>query len=71
MAIQQDAEQRFAAKTMHYTRRAYQASLKSGQKVVEIVDGNIVETSPDGSTRILKKAAPKHKAPAGMKLKVT
>ena len=70
MVTKQDAEQRFAAKTMHYTRRAYQASLNSGQKVVEIVDGNLVETSPDGSSRILKKAPPKHIAPVGTKLKV-
>lgn len=71
MATKLDAEQRFATQAARYTRRAYQATLSSGQKVVEIVDGNLVETSPNGSVRILKKAPPKHKAPVGMKLKVT
>lgn len=71
MATKPDSEQRFAAQASRYTRRAYQASLNSGQKVIEIVDGNLVETHPDGSTRILKKAPPKHKAPIGMKLKLT
>tara|TARA_R110001599_G_scaffold108519_1_gene271629 strand:+ start:487 stop:603 length:117 start_codon:yes stop_codon:yes gene_type:complete len=38
---------------------------------VEIIDGELVETRPDGSTQVLKKAPAKHKAPIGMKLKVT
>ncbi|MGP8292352.1 hypothetical protein ACT3OH_19005 [Vreelandella zhanjiangensis] len=71
MTIMQDAEQRFAARASLYTRRAYQAALQSGQTVVEIVDGDLVETSPDGSVRFLKKAPTKHKVSVGMKLKVT
>lgn len=71
MAIKPDAEQRFAAQAARYTRRAYQVSLSSGQHILEIVDGELVETRPDGSTKVLRKAAPKHKAPIGMKLKVT
>lgn len=71
MAIKPDAEQRFAAQAVRYTRHAYQVSLSSGQHIVEIVDGELVETRPDGSTQVLKKAPPKHKAPIGMKLKVT
>ncbi|MGO3055761.1 MAG: hypothetical protein ACTID3_02390 [Halomonas sp.] len=51
MTIMQDAEQRFAARASLYTRRAYQAALQSGQTVVEIVDGDLVETSPDGGVR--------------------
>ncbi|MGO2009150.1 MULTISPECIES: hypothetical protein [Halomonadaceae] len=71
MATKPDAEQRFAAQTMCYTRRAYQASLSRGQKVVEIANGNLVETRPDGSTHVLRKAPAKHKIPVGVKLKVT
>lgn len=71
MATKLDAEQRFAAKAVSYTRRAYQASLSSGQNVVEIVDGNLVETCANGDVRILKKAPPKHRVSVGMKLKVT
>ncbi|MBD3896150.1 hypothetical protein IEI94_09835 [Halomonas sp. ML-15] len=66
-----DAEQRFAKNTARYTRRAYNASLSSGQTVIEVVDGNLVETYPNGTRHILKKAPPKHKVSAGMKLKVT
>lgn len=66
-----DMEQRFAQKATYYTRRAYQAALKSGQPVVEIVDGQLIKTSPDGSTRVLKQAAPKYRLSAGKKLKVT
>lgn len=66
-----DAEQRFAAQASLYTRRAYQASLNSGHTVVEIVDGNLVETSPDGSVRFIRKAPPKHKVSIDIKLKVT
>ncbi|WP_018918987.1 hypothetical protein [Vreelandella zhanjiangensis] len=71
MTIMQDAEQRFAAQASLYTRRAYQAALNSGQTVVEIVDGNLVETFPDGSARVLKEAPPKHKVSIGTHLKVT
>tara|TARA_R100001039_G_C1821012_1_gene88891 strand:- start:802 stop:1023 length:222 start_codon:yes stop_codon:yes gene_type:complete len=71
MATKPDAEQRFAAQAARYTRRAYQMSLSSGQHVVEIVNGELVETRPDGSTQVLRKAPPKHKASIGMKLKVT
>lgn len=66
-----DMEQRFAKKATYYTRRAYQAALKSGQPVVEIIDGQLVKTSPDGSARVLKQVAPRHQLPAGKKLKVT
>jgi hypothetical protein len=71
MAIKPDSEQRFAAQAARYTRRAYQVSLSSGQHILEIVDGELVETLPDGSKKVLRKAAPKHKAPIGMKLKAT
>ncbi|MGM0856563.1 MAG: hypothetical protein ACQEW0_05700 [Pseudomonadota bacterium] len=71
MTFKPDAEQRFAARAAHYTRRAYQEALNSGQHIVEIVDGELVETRPDGSTQVLRKAPPKHKAPIGMKLRVT
>lgn len=71
MVLKLDAEQRFAVQAARYTRYAYQASLKSGQHIVEIVNGELVETRPDGSTQVLRKAPPKHKAPIGMKLKVT
>ncbi|MEL7615069.1 hypothetical protein AAGW18_21425 [Vreelandella titanicae] len=71
MAIKPDQEQRLAAQSARYTRRAYQVSLSSGQHIVEIIDGELVETRPDGSTQVLKKAPAKHKAPIGMKFKVT
>ena len=71
MSKKLDAEQRFAEKAVRYTRRAYQASLSSGQNVIEIVDGNLVETCANGDVRILKKAPPKHRMSVGMKLKVT
>ncbi|MBP5980047.1 MAG: hypothetical protein KA748_07550 [Halomonas sp.] len=54
MTIIYDAEQRFAAQASRYTRRAYQAVLQGGQTVVEIVDGDLVETSTDDSIRFLK-----------------
>ena len=71
MAVKPDAEQRFAAQAARYTKRAYQVSLNSGQPIVEIVDGELVETHPDGSRKVLRKAAPKHKASTGMKVKAT
>lgn len=71
MKTKLDAEQRFAQQTTRHTRHAYQAALNSGHTVVEIIDGDLVETSPDGSSRFLKKASPKHKIPAGKRLKVT
>lgn len=35
-------------------KRAYQHALSSGGKVVEVVGGQLVETSADGSQRVLK-----------------
>ncbi len=71
MSKKLDAEQRLAEKSVLYTRRTYQASLSSGQNVIEILDGNLVETCANGDVRILKKAPPTHRVPVGMKLKVT
>lgn len=71
MTTKLDKEQRFAAKTVRYTQHAYQTSLRNGQKVVEIIDGDLVETSPDGSSRFLKKASPKYKVSTEKKIKVT
>ena len=35
-------------------KQAYYKTLASGRKVVEAVDGRLIETCPDGSTRTLK-----------------
>jgi hypothetical protein len=35
-------------------KQAYCKTLTSGRKVVEAIDGQLVESSPDGSTRVLK-----------------
>ena len=40
------------------TKEAYLAALSRGESVLEIVDGNLVLTNPDGTRTILKKAKP-------------
>lgn len=71
MKAKKTIKQQITQKARYYTHSAYKATLKSGQPVLEIVDGNLVETSPDGSKRVLKKAAPTYRLPKGKVLKVT
>ena len=40
------------------TKKAYLAALSRGDSVLEIVDGNLVLTAPDGTRTIIKKAKP-------------
>jgi hypothetical protein len=35
-------------------KQAYAKALTSGSKVLEVVDGKLVESSPDGSTRVIR-----------------
>lgn len=53
MAVKRDVKQRFAAQSTHYTQHAYQAALNRGQHVVKTVDGELVETRPDGMKLII------------------
>lgn len=52
------------------TRKAYDQARQSGSSVLEIRDGQLVETQPDGSMKVLRKAAPRVKVEAGIKIRL-
>ena len=47
---------------------AYWAALASGHKVLEIVGNNLVETSPDGTKKVIESLPPRKRVKKGQKL---
>ena len=48
-------------------KQAYAKALTSGSKVLEAVDGKLVESSPDGSTRVIRSLPAPTLVPLGSK----
>jgi hypothetical protein len=48
-------------------RRAYVAALASGNNVLEAINGKLVETSPDGSMRVIRSLPPPTQVVLGSK----
>lgn len=52
-------------------KQAYSKTLASGRRVVEAVNGKLVESSPDGSSRVIKSlAAPTPVIPGQRRVRV-
>jgi len=51
-------------------KQAYIRALAAGSTVVEVIDGQLVESRPDGSRRVLKKLAPAIPVTPGSKRRV-
>jgi hypothetical protein len=49
-------------------RRAYDRALKSGSSVLEVVNGQLVKSNPDGSRTILKDVKPGRVVTPGTKI---
>jgi hypothetical protein len=49
---------------------AYINALAAGSSVLEVVDGQLVETTADGQHRLIRQAKPKHKVTLGSVIKV-
>lgn len=45
-------------------KKAYLDALSRGESVTEIVNGQLVETSPDGTRKFIRNAKPAVKVPA-------
>lgn len=51
-------------------RKAYDRALKSGSSVLEVVDGQLVKSNPDGSRTILKALHPGRVVTPGTKIRL-
>lgn len=49
-------------------KQAYCKTLAAGRKVVEVVGGNLVESRPDGTSKIIKRLPPPTPVKPGQKL---
>jgi len=65
-----DPDELVPAKAAKATRRAYAKARRSGSSVMEIREGQLVETLPDGNINVLKKAAPRVKVETGVKVRL-